>query len=103
MHNLKPLAYTNHETLVVTTMLFLGNQGLDIRGEHKLPPHILIAIQFFGKAKNSTSAILFALAGFALALVLFLALPKDWMAMEICGSSLCSPLMSSPWFPKNNI
>ena len=50
-----------------------------------------------------THAILFALAGFALALVLFSALPKDWMAIKICGGSLCSPLMSSPWFPKNNI
>ena len=47
-----------------------------------------------------THAILFALAGFALALVLFLALP-NWMAMKICGSSLCSPLSSC--FPKNNI
>jgi len=37
-------------------MLFLGNQELDIRGEHKLLPHISIAIQSFGKAKNNTSA-----------------------------------------------
>ena len=43
---------------------------------------------------------LFALAGFELALVLFLALPKDWMAMEICGS-VCVPLLClALGFPK---
>lgn len=49
-------SFTNYETLVVTKMLFSGNQGLDIRGEHKLLLHITIAIQSFGKAKNNISA-----------------------------------------------